>query len=66
MEFEDLPVWSGSCVVEKVSVLFCEDGKREIVFVVRGGGREGLAEWFLRAKAAMMEKEDRERKEGRP
>jgi hypothetical protein len=63
---EVLPVWSGRCVVEDVSVAFRSDGRREIVFVVRGGGREGLAEWFLLAKAAMMEKEDRERKEGRP
>jgi hypothetical protein len=44
MEFEDLPVWSGACVVEEISVLFRADGKREIVFVVQGGGREGLAE----------------------
>jgi hypothetical protein len=66
MNVETLPVWSGACVVEDVSVTFREDGRREILLVVRGGGREGLAEWFLLAKAAMVEKEDRERKEGRP
>ena len=55
-------VWKGSCVVESVHVLTRDDGKREVV-IVTAGGPGGLAEWILKATAAMHGAERRRRED---
>ena len=45
-------VWKGSCVVESVHVLTRDNGKREVV-IVTAGEPGGLAEWILKATAAL-------------
>ena len=69
METESWPMWEGTCVVEGVTVTFRGDGKAEVVFVMRGGGREGLVEGLLRSAvqrgAAKRRAEKRGRKEAR-
>jgi hypothetical protein len=69
METETWPMWGGTCVVEEVGVTFRGDGKTEVVFVMRGGGREGLVESLLRTAvqrgAARHRAEKKKRKEAR-
>ena len=45
-------VWKGSCAVESVHVMTRDDGKQELV-IVTAGGPGGLAEWILKATAAL-------------
>jgi len=55
-------IWKGTCVVESVHVLTRENGKQEVV-IVTAGGPGGLAEWILKATAALHGAERRRMEE---
>ena len=55
-------IWKGSCAVESVHVMTREDGKQELV-IVTAGGPGGLAEWILKATAALHSAERRRMEE---